>query len=370
MNSLNDVISIVPALPPAIDGLGDYALKLACQLRQDFNIQTHFIVGNPTWTGVVEEIEGFPISKVSDRSSDALLILLAGDRSTTVLLHYVGYGYANKGCPFWLVQGLERWKAKTNNLHFVTMFHEVYASGYPPWTSSFWLQPWQKQLAERLTKLSVHCITSKQSYAEILHKLSRKKQTQINHIPVFSNIGEPEYVPPLKERSLRLVVFGHRNSRLQVYQQCYTALEQICDTLKIEEICDIGVSTGLKLSAINGIPIVEKGVTEASAISQIMLDSVAGFLNFPPPAHLAKSTIFATLSAHRMIPCMFSSSTVPIDGLQRGKNYWSMDDQSNPLSLDMGQEIADNAYAWYQTHNLPSQAKIFARSLGLNPEAD
>ena len=48
MSNLATIIS-VPRLPPAIDGVGDYALNLARQLRKDFNIQTHFIVGNSTW---------------------------------------------------------------------------------------------------------------------------------------------------------------------------------------------------------------------------------------------------------------------------------------------------------------------------------
>lgn len=45
------IIQIVPQLPPAINGLGDYALNLARQLRQDFAIETHFVVGDHSWTG-------------------------------------------------------------------------------------------------------------------------------------------------------------------------------------------------------------------------------------------------------------------------------------------------------------------------------
>jgi hypothetical protein len=36
------IIAIVTNLPPAIDGVGDYALHLARQLRQDHNIYTCF----------------------------------------------------------------------------------------------------------------------------------------------------------------------------------------------------------------------------------------------------------------------------------------------------------------------------------------
>ncbi|OUL30807.1 hypothetical protein BV375_13435 [Nostoc sp. 106C] len=89
MSNLASVISIVPRLPPAINGVGDYALNLACELRTNFNIQTHFIVDNPTWVGAAK-IEGFPISEISNRSFDVLLTLLSGDRTSSILLHYVG----------------------------------------------------------------------------------------------------------------------------------------------------------------------------------------------------------------------------------------------------------------------------------------
>lgn len=361
MNKFTQIICIVPRLPPAIDGVGDYGLNLATQLRKDFAIDTHFVVGDPNWTGAIN-IEGFPISKVSASSASSLLSSLLSLDISTVLLQYGGYGYAKRGCPLWLVEALESWKSSNANARLITMFHEIYASG-PIWTSAFWLSNLQRNLTARLVQLSDRCLTSKQEYAEILHQLCRAKQAQIACLPVFSNLGEPECVPPLAKRTRRLVVFGHRNSRVQVYQKCSEALEQTCQALEIEEICDIGVPTGLELSTINGTPVVEKGVTETTQLSNILLDSVVGFLNFPPPAHLAKSTVFATYCAHRLIPNMVPTCTVPIDGIQSGKHYWSTNDQSKQLCLEVGQEIADNAHAWYQTHSLPVQAKIFAAFL-------
>jgi len=75
VNHLTNVYSIVPRLPPAIDGVGDYALNLARQLRKDFNIQTHFIVVNPIWQGA-SEIEGFPVTHICDRNANKLVELL------------------------------------------------------------------------------------------------------------------------------------------------------------------------------------------------------------------------------------------------------------------------------------------------------
>jgi hypothetical protein len=364
MSNLSTVISIVPRLPPAIDGVGDYALNLARQLRQDFNIQTQFIVGNPEWKGELE-IEGFPVSQVIDGNAKQLTALLECDRNSPVLLHYVGYGYAKRGCPVWLVDGLEHWKNLYPLRSLVTMFHELYASSYLPWQSSFWLSPLQKNLTTRLTKLCDRSITNTQGYAETLCKLAPNQKFASISLPVFSNIGELNHEIPLSQRTKRLVTFGHKNSRARIYQEYVTDLEQICQDFNIEEICDIGRPTGVALPNISNVSIVEKGFVESSQISKILNDSIIGFLIFPPPVQLAKSTIFAAYCAHGLIPCMVSGSAITINNLEMGKHYLST---SNPnssykLSLKIGQEIADNAYDWYQTHSLAKQAKIFSKCL-------
>src|ERR1041385_7558181 len=146
------IISIVPRLPPAVDGLGDYALSLARHLYNDFDIKTHFVVCDPIWVEK-SEVEGFSISCLTNRSPSALLSSLAVANPTIiVLLHYVGYGYARRGAPSWLIDGLERWHRSNGAARILTMFHELYAKG-PVWTSSFWLSPLQKHLAARLAWL-------------------------------------------------------------------------------------------------------------------------------------------------------------------------------------------------------------------------
>lgn len=359
MHTSSPIICIVPRLPPAIDGVGDYALNLALQLRKDYGTKTHFIVGDRS-SIVSPQIEGFPVSRIKVHSASELLSLMPSDTGT-VLLHYVGYGYAKRGCPSWLVEGLERWKSTGNNTYLVTMFHEVYASG-AIWNSSFWLSPLQKNLAARLARVSDRCLTSKQHYAEILYQLSQGQQTQISTLPVFSNIGEPEQVPPLLERNRCLVVFGGRAKRLQVYRESLAELELACQLLGTKEIFDIGPSTGLTLSSVNGVPIVEMGQLSATEISSILLNSLAGFLNYHPN-FLAKSTIFATYCAHGVLP-VSSRCSAPTDGIQAGKHYWVPDKETTDCKNWVEvQAIADNARTWYQTHNLLVHAKTFAAHL-------
>lgn len=362
MNHLTNVYSIVPRLPPAIDGVGDYALNLARQLRKDFNIQTHFIVGNPTWRGA-SEIEGFAVSQVTDSNPNQLTSLLSGDRHYPVLLHYVGYGYAQRGCPIWLVDGLQRWKSSYPQRSLLTMFHEIYASSNLPWTSSFWLSPLQRNLAARLAGLSDRCITSGQNYSKMLCELMAKRELEVTLLPVFSNIGEIDCNLPLLNRTKRLVIFGNKNSKSQVYQDCLTSLQHICGNLNIEEICDIGAFTGLTPSNIGDIPVIEKGIIASSEISDILKDSIIGFLKYPPIQSVTRSTVFASYCAYGITSCLFSSSQTPIDGLEIDRHYLSTCNINNQLSLETAQEIANNAYDWYQTHKLSTQAKVFAMQL-------
>jgi hypothetical protein len=354
------VTTIVPRLPPAIDGVGDYAVNLARQLRQDFNVQTSFIIGDASWDGAAE-IEGFPVRKIPSRSATALLAALNEDVSSPLLLHYVGYGYEKRGCPSWLVRGLQQWTQVNASRSLVTMFHEIAAFG-PPWTSAFWLSSQQRNLAGKLATVSKSCLTSKQSYAELLRQSSRRQQIEIECLPVFSNIGEPELLHPLERRSRKLVVFGNCKYRRQVYERCLPSLNKICHLLDIQEVIDIGVPTGLNLKEISIFPIREQGVLAAATISEVMQDAIAGFLDFPPPSYLAKSTIFASYCAHGLIPCMINSSPISIDGLEPGQHYWS-DDLNIQLSLTRGQDIADCAYKWYQAHSLSAQSKLFYHKL-------
>lgn len=362
------IIQIVPQLPPSINGLGDYALNLARQLWKDYEIETLFVVGHPNWQGATA-IEDFPIQQVLAHSAEALFFLLStdsnqlvSDPTVPVLLHYVGYGYAKRGCPVWLVEGLERWKTNNPKSCLVTMFHELNASG-PPWKSAFWLSGQQRNLVARLAQLSNSCLTSQQLYAETLYELSHGKQTQIHTLPIFSNIGESEQVSPLAKRHRRLVVFGSGSSRLKVYRESLIELRHACQVLAIEKIWDIGPSIDLTLYPVKDVPVVEIGSQPAGEISAILSNSLAGFIHHDPD-FLAKSGIFAAYCAHGLLPVNTRSSVLQLNGIKSGEHYWVPDAQTTSLkNIVEAQTIATNAYSWYQTHNLTTQTKIFANQL-------
>lgn len=368
MNTSKLIVAIVPRLPPAIDGVGDYAFHLARQLRIDRGIDTHFIIGDPTWSGV-SQLDGFHVTKVAARSTTTLLSQLAqAHPKSPILLHYVGYGYAKRGCPTWLVRGLEARKRQYQQAHVVTMFHEISASG-PIWTSAFWLAAWQRQLAARLVKVSDRLLTSKQLYAEILQHivvkqdaLQHDRKLPIPALPVFSSIGEPETVLPLANRQPTLVVFGRRASRLRVYQHCQPALTQACRQLGISRIVDIGPALGIDIPTLGDMPITVLGEQPASEVSRILTTALAGFIDYPTD-FLGKSTIFANYCAYGALPVVNRFNGADADGLEAQTHYWLPDLPQDGMNVIKAQAIASNAYAWYQTHNLGRQVKHFYAQL-------
>ena len=349
--------AIIPRLPPVVEGVGDYALCLARLLRNNVGITTRFIVTDPAWTGA-GEVEGFEVSRMTSHSVDELLNLLAEDSSTgeQVLLHYEGYGYAQRGCPVWLVTALERWRKESSERRLVTLFHELYATG-PPWSSSFWLSPLQKSLATRLARLSDQSMTSLESYSRVVQEMSGKSPNTETSLPVFSSIGEPQSPLPLNERRRRLVVFGTRGRRIEVYKRSAADLNRICGALDIEEVLDIGQPIENDFSKGLVVRSSVLGLLSGKRVSELLLDSIAGIIDYPV-AMLGKSTIFAAYCSHRMISIVANNGDArPADGLEADSHYWLSTTASEHMSLASGQLIAERAFEWYQGHNLSTHAK-------------
>ena len=160
-----------------------------------------------------------------------------------------------------------------------------------------------------------------------------------------------------------MVVFGTRGRRVLVYERSRTHLNRICKELEIEEIVDIGRPIGLNFTSDLHARVVAHGELQAGDASRLLLDAIAGVVDYPV-ALLGKSGVFAAYCAYRLVPIVANfGDEIPADGLERDRHYWLTDIASEKLNLGDGQCVADQAHAWYHTHNLEAHARALAACL-------
>lgn len=216
-NTPASLVHIVPALPPQIDGVGDYALHLARQLRNDHGIESRFMVCDPNWSGPAR-LDGFAVRRLRIANEAGVWGSLASFRDNPpVLLHYVGYGYHKRGVPLWLYRGIRSWLADNGGSaaernQFFTVFHELWASSKKPWKSEFYLRIIQKWIVARLHSYSTFSITSTRAMQTMLDHIQPRKTWRL---PIPSNIPTCRR-PGIGNRQnarLRVAIFGQHWSR-------------------------------------------------------------------------------------------------------------------------------------------------------------
>lgn len=351
------IVKIVPRLPPHTDGVGDYSIQLASQLLNAHGIATQFLVFQQ---GIETEpiVAGFPATGIPDHTPEALFSVLPGDIEG-IILHYSNYPYLrNKwDAPFWLATALEM-AVKQRNIKLIVMFHELPMLKFK--TLNF-LHPIQSLVSRRLAKIATTVITDSARFQAVLE---RWLQHPITCIPDFSTIGEPDNgVPPLSDRTRRTIVFGG-SDRHRVYKYYLKELLYSCQVLGIEEICDIGKSLNLQPSDFPGVRLVQMGFQPAEAIRELMLNSLAGFIDYSRfPGDLGKSSVFAAFCAHGLVPVCSKYNPSEADGLEMYKHYLVPDRHLENLSLIQLQTVANNANEWYNQHNIIQNAKLFAAYL-------
>ena len=351
-----NVVQIVPFLPPKFCGIGDYSRLLAGAM-ESHGVKTHFIVADPKWRGH-DNLDGFPVKGLSEQSEQALHEALEHFGVPNVLLHYVGYGYDDFGCPQWLLDALKQWRTKSSQRKLSTMFHEHYASG-AFWTRAFWSSSRQKKLATGLSEASDHCRTNMSIVARKIEKLSSRHAKGVKVAPVFSTVGELKELGLFSSRKPQMVVFGSTQWRRRVYLQHRDELIESCRILGIAEIVDIGVpfEDDIELP----LPLKRTGALPSSQISAILRDSQAGFLAYPT-ACFGKSTIFAAYCSHQLCVVSAGEEAGNDDGVQPNTHYWPTLHQKY-LGAGEPEIMAQAAHSWYEQHNLENQALSFANDI-------
>lgn len=352
------ITHVVPALPPVINGLGDYAVILAGELSS-LGVDSRFVVaGMPPATGMCFEACHFGVQVVREQKAEALVEALEAAGTETVLLHFVGYAYAHWGLCFLLVEGIRRWKSRSLRRRLITVFHELYAFG-PPWRASFWTSLPQRRIAHALALLSDAIVCSNALVEERLRDW--QPTVEIQRLPVFSNVGELSDPAPLSEREPVAVVFGGAGRRRKLYERLLQKRE-ILSQLAVEEVVDIGPPTEVP-AALDGVPVRSLGILPGCEVSAVMARSRIG-LGEVPFHVVAKSGVLAAYHAHGLLCVNVSLIGRLIDDIAEGQHFAGVASLKKG-SLD-AEAIAARGYQWYRGHDRARTASVFEDAVRAN----
>jgi hypothetical protein len=298
MAARDTVLQIVPHLPGSFDGVGDYALNLARALAADYGMVTTFLVAAKT---TATSKEGFAILSGLDRSHSGL--------PENVILHYANYGYQRRGVPFRLRKFVKELRSQSGG-RWVTMFHELYASG-PPWQSAFWLRPFQVRIAHDLIDASSCCVVSNAPIEQAIHAYDPGKE--IYTAPVMSNFGEPGAIDVAASRK-RWVVCGGT----ALIARSLRRLEQLLPAIPTEFAPEhLDVVGGRPEESIIGtidrlkqrFPVHHYPEVNVDLASEVLRQASFGWLDYFGegevwPGMILKSGAFAALCAHGIVPIL------------------------------------------------------------------
>jgi hypothetical protein len=358
----NQILQIIPTPPNSSDGIGDYALLLATQLLKDAQINTQFLVFRSD-INVEPVINGFPAMQLPAHNPEAFFSAVQVDIQA-VVVHFSSYPYFDTslkgafgiGTPFWLIDALQE-VISSRKLKLIVMFHELPKLHWKQIYFFNYLNPIHSLVSRRLATIANTVLASSTKYQSILSKWLGKNVVKIS---IFSNMGEPKSVPLLRNRKRRLVIFGG-SSRCRIYKNNLNGLIQACRALGIEQICDVGPPMNLPKSLILDIDFVEMGFRPQAEISELLLTSIAGCVDYSPfPGDLGKSGVFAAYCAHGLVPILTRYNPSEADGLYINQHYLALGAELDDLDLAELQMVADNAHQWYMTHALKVTAQVFS----------
>lgn len=226
---MRSVLHIAPRFPPQLDGVGDYAVRLATELERSYSVENIFLSADPGQQGCGK------VELLSARTSRALIEKLESLEFSLILLHYSGYGFDDAGIPTWLYDGLNDYITRSA-VPLATMFHEVWSSGRP-WQRAFYTQRRQRDLVHKLHNLASVSVTSTPRMAEHLAEAGGTPLV----LPIPSNVpGVHAHAPRPRRGGLNIAVFGLPETRLRSIEAHASTLQRLAGRSALQRLVLIG----------------------------------------------------------------------------------------------------------------------------------
>lgn len=330
------VVHIAPALPPAINGLGDFCKILADSLEYKGVADNVFMIMNRNGfrqSSKENTFNRYTFSRVLDQQI-----------ADVVILHYVGYAYDRRGIPYYIVRALQKYKSM-RRCRVLVFFHELYASSNSIFKLPFYTHWFQKLIVKQLIEIADTSFTNCTPYNEMLNSLSGRKQSSAVCTGIFSNVPDHLYDPTIEKDESTLVVFGSFHKRVAVYRN--PLFPELLESLVIKTIYDIG--PGKTEFHYENVKVLMKGTLSHVELAGYLNMAKFGALSYKP--HLiGKSGIFSAYAAFGVIAFNLQKSDGPLhEGLVHGRNYFTFRTDVQPAYYDG--TTREEILKWYRTRN-------------------
>ncbi|MFN2621918.1 MAG: hypothetical protein ABR611_03645 [Chthoniobacterales bacterium] len=364
MATRDTVLQIVPHLPGTFDGVGDYALNLARALSVEHGIATTFLVAGKT---SASSKDGYKVVSGLDKVGAAEL----ARTHEHVILHYANYGYQPRGVPFALRRFVKRLRPQLRG-RWVTMFHELYASGGPT-GSAFWLRPFQIRIAHDLIDASSCCVVSNAPIEQAIHAYDFRKA--VRTIPVMSNFGEPELIDFAAASPKRWVICGGTALVSRSLRQFEQLLPLVPTNFAPEHLDVVGGRPDPLIVAVidrlkRGRSVHHYPEVNVDLASEVLRQSSFGWLDYFGdgkvwPGMVLKSGALAALCAHGVIPIVsHREESIAVDGDAVPGPFYL---KPNAIRFPPPEEVPAlrrRCFKWYHAHADSRQtARIYAEAL-------
>ncbi len=251
---------VAPALPPMLDGIGDYTALLARELSKSLDVS---IVGNSQETAdPIPGVQVLPTFNPDQRRSVwKIADTVIGDLPDALLLQYNPFAYGRWGLNLELPRVLKCIRKHAPVIPIVVMMHEIYVP------MSNWkflvMTPWQRWQFFQLGRIADSVCFSIEPWADRRrHGFCRGA---VHHLPVGSNIPREQITRAearaklgLEDDEIALGVFGtaHVSRLLEPLQSSARA---IAATGRRVRLIYIGPHAVAVRSAIGDVPLIADG---------------------------------------------------------------------------------------------------------------
>lgn len=207
----NRVVFILPQLPPAHCGLGDYSMILLGHMRMDPPPRILVMHGAAETRAAHPELDVEPLPSTQAGLLERLRELLA----KRVFVQYVAQGFQSRGCPLWFLGALRKWRMQTADARLVMMCQELW---FEPaaWKPDWLLQKFHRRALRRLAGVVDRLFVSTESFHERMDGTTAPDRLQVLVNPATIPLaGSPSQAQ--REEGL-VVLFGRQGSRIFALQ--------------------------------------------------------------------------------------------------------------------------------------------------------